>query len=146
MVEYNDGSVLAQLGNPDMRTPIAHAMAWPDRIESGVDSLDLFEISKLEFEKPDLNQFPCLRLAYEAIKKGGTASAILNAANEIAVQGFLDGEVKFTVIPNVIEHALSEISVEPADSLAAVLKADESARLVSNDYIKQLASPSRKSC
>lgn len=90
MVEYVDGSVLAQLGNPDMRTPIAHALAWPQRIESGVDSLDLFQVARLDFNQPDLQRYPCLKLAYQAIQAGGTASVILNAANEVAVEAFFN--------------------------------------------------------
>ncbi|MCB1757715.1 MAG: 1-deoxy-D-xylulose-5-phosphate reductoisomerase, partial [Gammaproteobacteria bacterium] len=95
MVSYRDGSVLAQMGNPDMRTPIAHALAWPQRIDAGVEPLDLFEVARLDFEKPDLERFPCLRLAFEAMRSGGTAGAILNAANEIAVERFLCGNISF---------------------------------------------------
>ena len=99
MVQYNDGSVLAQLGNPDMRTPIAYAMGWPERIVSGVDDLDLFDIAQLNFERPDPDRFPCLRLASEAMAAGGTKTTILNAANEIAVEAFLSGDLKFSAIP-----------------------------------------------
>jgi 1-deoxy-D-xylulose-5-phosphate reductoisomerase len=99
MVEYLDGSVLAQMGNPDMRTPIAHALAWPERIESGVASLDLYAVGRLDFEPPDTARFPCLRLAYEAAARGGTAPAVLNAANEVAVQSFLDRRIGFLDIP-----------------------------------------------
>ena len=128
MVAYNDGSVLAQLGNPDMRTPIAHAMAWPDRMTSGVEDLNIFDIAHLDFEKPDIDRFPCLRLAYEAMNKGGTTPAILNAANEIAVQAFLDKRISFTRIPQIIESTLEEISSQKAESLEIVLASDEAAR------------------
>jgi len=128
MVEYVDGSVLAQMGNPDMRTPIAHALAWPQRMESGVESLDLFAVARLDFEAPDLERFPCLRLAREAMETGGTASAILNAANEIAVQGFLDGRLPFTGIPALIESTLASVPHHDAGSLEAVLADDAAAR------------------
>ncbi|MAT65365.1 MAG: 1-deoxy-D-xylulose-5-phosphate reductoisomerase [Gammaproteobacteria bacterium] len=128
LVDYDDGSVLAQLGNPDMRTPIAHALAWPRRIASGVAPLDLVGVGRLEFEAPDLARFPCLRLAYEAIRAGGTAPAILNAANEVAVAAFLDEGLAFTAIPEVIEAVLGRLAPQPADSLEAVLAADAGAR------------------
>lgn len=128
MVSYDDGSVLAQLGNPDMRTPIAHAMAWPDRMTSGVDELDLFEVAQLNFERPDLERFPCLRLAYAAGDTGGTAPAILNAANEVAVQNFLDEKIRFTDIPRIISQTMDRLSVQAGDSLDVVLAADRSAR------------------
>ena len=128
MVEYEDGSVLAQLGNPDMRTPIAHALAWPERMESGVSPLDLCAVGRLDFESPDAERFPCLRLAYEVIAAGGTAPAILNAANEIAVQRVLDGALAFTEIPTVIERTLQALPVGTADSLEAVQAADHDAR------------------
>ncbi|WP_177418747.1 1-deoxy-D-xylulose-5-phosphate reductoisomerase [endosymbiont of Lamellibrachia barhami] len=128
MVEYNDGSVLAQLGNPDMRTPIAHALAWPERIDSGVDRLDLFQVARLDFVAPDLERFPCLRLAYEAIKAGGTAPAVLNAANEVAVQAFLEGRLGFLGIPALVERTLDALEVMPADSLEQLLDQDHQAR------------------
>lgn len=128
MVSYTDGSVLAQLGNPDMRTPIAHALAWPDRMQSGVASLDLFEVARLDFEKPDLQKFPCLALAYDALRAGGTAPAILNAANEIAVEAFLDERLAYHQIANVIDAVLQSVSVEIVDSLDVVLQADDTAR------------------
>lgn len=128
MVEYADGSVLAQLGNPDMRTPIAHALAWPERMDSGVGSLDVFAVAHLDFEPPDLQRFPCLRLAGEALAAGGTASAILNAANEEAVQAFLEGRLSFPGIARVIEAVLGELSVHPADSLERILSDDQLAR------------------
>lgn len=128
MVQYSDGSVLAQLGQPDMRTPIAHALSWPERIESGVEKLDFFSISKLEFEQPDYERFPCLRLAEESIRKGGTAPAILNAANEIAVASFLNHELKFTDIPYIVEQTLLNLSSRPANSLDEILEDDLAAR------------------
>ncbi len=129
MVEYNDGSVLAQLGNPDMRTPIAHALAWPERIDSGVDRLDLFQVARLDFVAPDLERFPCLRLAYEAIEAGGTAPAVLNAANEVAVQAFLEGRLGFLGIPALVERTLDALEVMPADSLEQLLDQDHQARI-----------------
>jgi 1-deoxy-D-xylulose-5-phosphate reductoisomerase len=131
MVEYCDGSVLAQMGNPDMRTPIAHALAWPERIESGVPSLNLFEVARLDFEKPDLQRFPCLRLAMEAMEIGGTAPAILNAANEIAVEAFLHERIRFTSIPELIEETLGRMTIETADSLETIFAADAAARELS---------------
>jgi len=128
MVEYSDGSVLAQMGNPDMRTPIAHALAWPHRIESGVRALDLFETAHLDFEKPDPVRFPCLTLAQESARLGGTAPAILNAANEVAVQSFLDGTISFTAIPVVIEKTLENVSSGSDESLDLVIEADRQAR------------------
>ena len=130
MVDYLDGSVLAQLGNPDMRTPIAHALAWPHRIDSGVDALDMFSVGQLNFEHPDLQRFPCLRLADEAIRAGGTASAILNAANEVAVEAFLQGQIAFTDIAKVIETCMQSISVVEADSIETILSVDANAREV----------------
>ena len=132
MVEYDDGSVLAQLGNPDMRTPIAHALAWPERIDSGVASLDMFAVARLDFEAPDMQRFPCLRLAIEAIRTGGTAPTILNAANEIAVEAFLERRIAFTDIPHLIEDALGAITVQPADKLETLFAADEAARQHAN--------------
>ncbi|HYY15623.1 MAG TPA: 1-deoxy-D-xylulose-5-phosphate reductoisomerase, partial [Gammaproteobacteria bacterium] len=128
LVEYIDGSVLAQLGHPDMRTPIAHALAWPERIGSGSESLDLFEVAKLEFERPDVARFPCLRLAREAMSLGGTATAVLNAANEVAVAAFLAGELNFADTPAVVETTLSHLPSHEAVSLEVILKADEAAR------------------
>jgi 1-deoxy-D-xylulose-5-phosphate reductoisomerase len=141
MVEYEDGSVIAQLGNPDMRTPIAHALAWPGRIASGVASLDLVAIGRLDFERPDPERFPCLRLAYEAVRAGGTAPAILNAANEVAVEGFLEGRLAFTGIPRVIEGTLAALTPRPATDLAAVLEDDARARETSRRIAAGLARP-----
>lgn len=135
MVEYTDGSVLAQLGNPDMRTPIAHALAWPERIESGVRQLDLFEIARLDFAPPDLKRFPCLRLAQTAAKVGGTAPAILNAANEIAVNAFLEERIRFTQIAEVIEHTLANVQKNDIATLESVLASDKCAREVADQYI-----------
>ncbi|MDH5435901.1 MAG: 1-deoxy-D-xylulose-5-phosphate reductoisomerase, partial [Gammaproteobacteria bacterium] len=135
MVEYTDGSVLAQLGNPDMRTPIAHAMSWPERMESGVASLNIFDIAQLDFEKPDFDRFPCLRLAFEAAQAGGTASAILNAANEVAVQAFLDKHLSFIAIPDLIETVLGEVTSHEAASLDVILSDDLSAREAAQRYI-----------
>jgi len=128
MVQYQDGSVLAQLGNPDMRTPIAHCLAWPERIEAGVEPLDMLAVGRLDFEAPDLERFPCLRLAQEAWRRGGTSSAILNAANEIAVQAFLDNQLAYTAIPGVIESTLEKLSPRPADSIDNILEDDARAR------------------
>ena len=128
MVEYMDGSVLAQLGNPDMRTPIAHALAWPERIKSGVNSLNIFEVARLDFKKPDLDRFPCLKLAIDASRTGGTAAVILNAANEVAVQAFLDEKLPFTGIAAVVEETLASLSVREAESLEVIMADDEQAR------------------
>lgn len=128
MVEYIDGSVLAQLGNPDMRTPIAYALGYPNRIASGVASLNLLEIAKLEFEAPDIKRFPCLKLAYDALKLGGTAPAILNAVNEVAVAAFLNNEIRFLNIPALIESALVTIQAEPVSSLTQLIDIDNEAR------------------
>ena len=128
MVQYVDGSVLAQLGNPDMRTPIAYALAWPDRCTSGVEPLDLFAVRKLDFEEPDHDRFPCLGLAKDAMKIGGTSAAILNAANEAAVAAFLDGRIRFTSIAKLVEHALSTVAVRAADSLDIIQADDRAAR------------------
>ncbi len=130
MVEYVDGSVLAQLGNPDMRTPIAHALAWPERMESGVASLDMFTVARLDFEAPDLVRFPCLRLAGEAMEAGGTTPAILNAANEVAVEAFLERRIPFTAIARVIEETLQRVTRQETDTLDTVLRADVEARHV----------------
>ena len=128
MVEYVDGSILAQLGNPDMRTPIAHALGWPERIASGVQSLDLLAAARLDFEAPDLERFPALRLARTAAEAGGTAPAVLNAANEVAVAAFLEGRLDFLGIPRVVEVVLGRHRRAPAGDLQAVLEADRWAR------------------
>lgn len=128
LVEYIDGSMLAQLGNPDMRTPIAHALGWPERIASGVESLDILRAARLDFEAPDATRFPCLRLARSAAEAGGTAPAVLNAANEIAVEAFLQRRLSFLDIPEVIERVLARHRTLPASSLDDVLSADDWAR------------------
>ena len=128
MVEYLDGSVLAQLGSPDMRTPIAQALAWPQRIDAGVHWLDFVKLGRMDFRSPDLQRFPCLRLAGEAIAAGGTATALLNAANEVAVEAFLNGRLNFPGIPAVIETVLGTVATAPAETLGAVLAADAAAR------------------
>lgn len=138
LVQYIDGSVLAQLGNPDMRTPIAHALAWPSRIESGVADLDLFSIAQLNFEKPDLTSFPCLAVASAAAREGRDAAAILNAANEIAVQAFLDERIGFTQIAEVVSHTLNSLALTEPDSLEAVQESDRRGRAVSSDYITRV--------
>ncbi len=138
MVSYTDGSVLAQMGNPDMRTPIAHAMAWPQRMLSGVEPLDIFEVAKLEFEKPDFERFPCLAMAYEALNAGGTATTILNAANEIAVDAFLNKQLSFTNIVKVIEKTLEHTKNAEADNLQVILDVDAEARQISSGWVKQL--------
>jgi 1-deoxy-D-xylulose-5-phosphate reductoisomerase len=137
MVEYADGSVLAQLGNPDMRTPIAHALAWPERIGSGVQALNLFEVGRLDFEPPDTRRFPCLRLAREAIMSGGTATTVLNAANEVAVAAFLDERLRFVHIPAVIEATLSHVPNHQAVSLETILAADAAAREFATEAIRR---------
>lgn len=128
LVQYVDGSTLAQLGNPDMRTPIALGLAWPERIPAGVSSLDLFTTGGLHFEAPDEKRFPCLRLAREAMQTGGCAPAMLNAANEVAVEAFLDGQLRFTDIPVLIERTLTELPMMEALELSTILAADRSAR------------------
>ncbi len=138
MVEYQDGSVLAQLGNPDMRTPIAHALAWPQRMSAGVKRLDLFEIRRLDFEPPDLRRFPCLQLAFEAMVAGGTATAILNAANEVAVQAFLDRRLPFTGIAKVIERALAQLPGRQPVSVPVIMEDDARAREVAEESIRNL--------
>ncbi|ADJ29124.1 1-deoxy-D-xylulose-5-phosphate reductoisomerase [Nitrosococcus watsonii] len=137
MVDYVDGSVLAQLGNPDMRIPIAYGLAWPERMESGVALLDLFAVGQLTFCQPDLQRFPCLELAYAALEQGGTCSTILNAANEVAVQAFLDQRIRFTQIPNLIEWTLGSVTPTVADSLSAVLESDAVARQVAKEQIER---------
>ncbi|MDQ3796657.1 MAG: 1-deoxy-D-xylulose-5-phosphate reductoisomerase [Pseudomonadota bacterium] len=138
MVVFTDGSVLAQLGNPDMRTPIAHALAWPERITSGVRALDLVEVARLEFCKLDPARYPCLCLAFDALRAGGTSTTILNAANEVAVENFLDEQIGFTDIPRVIEHTLESVAATDAVSLGVILAADRAARIAAGEYIAAL--------
>jgi 1-deoxy-D-xylulose-5-phosphate reductoisomerase len=135
MVSYNDGSVLAELGNPDMRTPIAHALAYPERIASGVAQLDLTQVGTLQFEKPDFGRFPCLALAYEALRAGGTAPALLNAANEMAVQAFLDERIGFRRIDRVIAQVMDQLPHGAASSIEAVMAQDALARAAAERII-----------
>ena len=135
LVQYVDGSVLAQMGNPDMRTPIAHALAWPKRINSGVSDLNLAEIAKLDFEEPDLVNFPCLGLAYEAARVGLDAPVVLNASNEVAVQAFLDGRVGFTQIAEVVADTMARAIFKEPDSLSGVQESDKEARATSAEII-----------
>jgi 1-deoxy-D-xylulose-5-phosphate reductoisomerase len=135
LVEFVDGSTLAQMGLPDMRTTLAVGLGWPQRIESGVGGLDLLTQGRLDFEAPDNDAFPCLGLAWQAMAAGGTAPAILNAANEVAVSAFLQGKVAFLAIPALVANALSTLSVESADTLAVLLAADQRARLITQAAI-----------
>lgn len=135
MVSYRDGSVLAQMGRPDMRTPIAHALAWPSRISSGVEPLDFFQVAGLHFEKPDTERFPLLRLAFEAQDCGGTAPAVLNAANEIAVDAFLSGDVAFLQLSEIVEQTLGRLKISPAGDLSTIIKADEQAREMARSLV-----------
>jgi 1-deoxy-D-xylulose-5-phosphate reductoisomerase len=135
LVDYVDGSVLAQLGNPDMRTPIANALAWPERIDSGVAPLDLFAIARLDFEAPDEERFPCLRLARQAAEAGNSAPAMLNAANEVAVAAFLDGRVRYLEIASIIEEVLNLEPVVALNDLDAVFTADAAARTLAGQWL-----------
>ncbi|MDV5862175.1 1-deoxy-D-xylulose-5-phosphate reductoisomerase [Pseudomonas mendocina] len=135
LVDYIDGSVLAQLGNPDMRTPIAHALAWPERIDSGVSPLDLFTVGRLDFERPDEQRFPSLRLAREAAQAGGSAPAMLNAANEVAVEAFLQRRIRFSDIAGMIESVLNAQPVQAVEALDAVFDADRRARELAGQWL-----------
>ena len=137
LVDYADGSVLAQLGNPDMRTPIAHALAWPERIDSGVAPLDLFAVGQLNFERPDPVRFPCLELAYRALRAEGNAAAVLNAANEVAVGAFLDRELPFLGIAEVIAATLDAVPRAELIDLDAVLEADRQARAAAGKILSR---------
>ena len=128
MVAYRDGSVLAQMGQPDMRTPIAHTLAWPDRVDAGVQSLDLTSVGELTFRPPDLERFPCLRLAFEAMEAGGNASIVLNAANEVAVEAFLDGRVGFEHIASVVDSTLETVPNGRVDTLEDIISFDGQSR------------------
>jgi 1-deoxy-D-xylulose-5-phosphate reductoisomerase len=139
MVEYVDGSVLAQLGNPDMRTPIAHALGFPERIETGVNPLDMFKVARLDFEAPDFERFPCLRLAYQALASGGSAPTVLNAANEVAVDSFLKCLMPFTAIPAMIEDVMQTIGRRDIATLDDVLAADGMAREAAREWLTCLA-------
>ena len=136
MVSYNDGSVIAQLGNPDMRTPIANALAWPERIESGVEPLNLLQVSQLDFTLADDLRYPCLALARQAWQQGGDSMAVLNAANEVAVANFLDRKIRFTEIPGLINEVMERTSKGSAGDLAAILDADAGARRLASELVK----------
>jgi len=138
LVSYIDGSVLAQLGEPDMRTPIAHALAWPNRIDAGVVSLDLFKVAQLNFEPPDHDNFPSLGLAFASLKRGGTAPATLNAANEVAVSAFLDDSVSFLQLTEVVEKTLSLAKIQTADDLETIIIADQNARQIAQTVLAEL--------
>lgn len=143
MVQYVDGSVLAQLGNPDMRTPIAYALGYPDRIDSGVSALDFLTVGHLEFEKPDTNHFPCLQLAYDAMRQGGTAATILNAANEVAVSAFLDEKIGFMDIPGSIAATLEGSPIETVSSVEHLIDVDQKARAFTDDWIRSAATKTK---
>lgn len=138
LVQYLDGSVIAELGNPDMRTPIAHALAYPERIDSGVKELNLFEIARLDFEKPDLAKFPCLDLAYQALRCGGLAPAVLNAANEVAVDAFLQGSLPFLSIADTINTVMDQVEHADVDHIDGILETDRHAREVTRSIIARL--------
>ncbi|MET1076601.1 MAG: 1-deoxy-D-xylulose-5-phosphate reductoisomerase [Pseudomonas sp.] len=137
LVDYVDGSVLAQLGNPDMRTPISHALAWPERIDSGVAPLDLFAVARMDFQRPDEQRFPCLRLARQAAEAGGTAPALLNAANEVAVAAFLERRIRFPEIAGMIDAVLNAEPVQVVEALEVVLAADARARTLANHWLSR---------
>nr|WP_314863421.1 1-deoxy-D-xylulose-5-phosphate reductoisomerase [uncultured Undibacterium sp.] len=138
MVSYEDGSLLAQLGNPDMRTPIAYGLAYPERIASGVEALDLSKFLQLNFYQPDFQRFPCLRLAYEALRAGASAPVVLNAVNEVAVDAFLNSALGFMQIETVIAQALEKIPQQGVDTLEAIFEIDTEARRVAHSYISNL--------
>jgi 1-deoxy-D-xylulose-5-phosphate reductoisomerase len=139
MVEYEDGSVLAQLSNPDMRTPIAQALGWPERLEAGVEPLDVLRRGRLDFEPPDPDSFPCLKLAMQAAEAGGGAPVILNAANETAVAAFLAGRTPFTGIAELVARALDGVASTRVDSLEAVLALDRRTRAAVEAELKTAA-------
>jgi 1-deoxy-D-xylulose-5-phosphate reductoisomerase len=138
MVAYRDGSVLAQLGTPDMRTPIAHALAWPERIEAGVGRLNLAQMNDLSFREPDLQRFPCLGLAFEAMRRGDSAPAVLNAANEVAVESFLQGRIGFDRIPALVGEVMNRTAITPMNSLEDVLGQDRAARRLADELVEKL--------
>jgi 1-deoxy-D-xylulose-5-phosphate reductoisomerase len=138
MVEYIDGSVLAQLGNPDMRTPIAYGLGYPDRLHSGVSSLDLLKTARLDFVAPDMTRFPCLKIAYDALTAGGTAPAILNAANEVAVEAFLSEKIGFMAIPELIQAVLSDSTIEDVRTIEQLVEVDTVARTLASQRISAL--------
>ncbi len=135
LVAYNDGSVIAQLGNPDMRTPIAYGLAYPERIDSGVADLDLFKVATLNFVAPDFERFPCLALAYQALRTGGTAPSVLNAANEVAVAAFLQRQIAFLDIPRLIESVLNASDIRAVTCIDDVLAADAEARVAAEAWV-----------
>ncbi len=139
MVDYVDGTVLAQMGNPDMRIPIAHSLAWPERFDSGAEPLNIFKVARMDFEEPNFERFPCLRLAYQAIHAGGIMPTVLNAANEIAVEAFLNEQVRFTDIPVIIEKCMDTFTVKPADTLEIILDIDNQARQIAHQLVSQLS-------
>ncbi len=136
MVSYLDGSILAQLGNPDMRTPIAYGLAYPKRIESGVQQLDIAQIATLSFERPDLKRFPCLEIAYDALRAGDTAPAIMNAANEVAVQAFLDNQIKFLAIPELISKVMNKVTNRRVADLGGIMEQDKLAREAARRFVQ----------
>ncbi len=137
MVRFKDGSLLAQMGNPDMRTPIAHALGWPQRIPAGVAPLDLTRAGRLTFEPLDGERFPCLDIAYQALARGGTAAATLNAANEVAVQAFLDRKLRFDRIHEIIARTLADASIATGRTLQEVLQADDDARRCAAQHVRR---------
>ena len=144
MVEYFDGSVIAQLGNPDMRTPIAHALAFPERIEAGVESLDLLATGKLAFEAPDMERFPCLRLAYDALRVGGSMCVFMNAANEVAVENFLRNELAFNAIATVVEQVLERLAPLPVSTIEEIVAADQMARELTESVANEFDHSNRR--
>ncbi len=139
LVRFKDGSLLAQMGNPDMRTPIAHALGWPQRIDAGVEPLDLATAGSLTFEPVDTTRFPCLRIAFEALDRGGTAPVALNAANEVAVQAFLDGKLRFDRIHEIIARTLADSAIQTGHTLESVLGADRDARRRAAEHVTHYA-------
>ena len=138
MVAYRDGSILAQMGTPDMRTPIAHALGWPDRIEAGVDRLNLAQMNDLSFHEPDLERFPCLGLAFEAMRRGDSAPVLLNAANEVAVEWFLEGRLSFDHIPRLVGEVMERVAVTGLADLKDVLEQDQVARSAAAEQAARL--------
>ncbi|MEZ9199080.1 1-deoxy-D-xylulose-5-phosphate reductoisomerase [Shewanella sp. 10N.286.54.B9] len=138
MVQYRDGSVIAQLGNPDMRTPIAHCMSFPQRIQSGVEPLDFFKVGQLSFLEPDFNRFPCLALAIEACKQGQEATTVLNAANEISVQAFLDGQIRFTDIAIINEQSFKHVTAQSLTTIDDIMALDSQARQYALEAVRKL--------
>jgi 1-deoxy-D-xylulose-5-phosphate reductoisomerase len=136
MVRYVDGSVIAQLGQPDMKTPIAYGLGWPNRIDGGVEELDFMKLGQLHFEEVDSQKFPSLKLAYQALSLGGLMPTVLNAANEVAVEAFLMQKIKFTQIADVVEKTLEQFSVSAADQLDAILAIDQESRTIAHNVMK----------